>query len=98
MASASTKSEFSGLFRYERSKGPKRLQFLIGTLRTNQDLRVLHCAFKSGDMKFSNGAVIAATTRTNGGESEGGGEALRQGDNKASTGRGGLRILGSNKS
>ena len=25
-------------------------------------------------MKFSNGAVIAATTRTNGGESEGGGE------------------------
>ena len=63
MPSASNKSKFSGLFKYERSKGPKRLQFLIGALRTNQDLRVLHCDFKSGDMKFSNGAVIAATTR-----------------------------------
>ena len=42
-------------------------------------------------MKFSNGAVIAATTRTNDGESEGGGEALRRGDNKASTGRGGVK-------
>ena len=80
MASASTKSEFSGLFRYECSKGPKRLQFFICTLRTNQDLRVLHCDTYSRDINYPNNTVFPEKEETNDLGSVGGGEQVRGDD------------------
>jgi len=71
--------KFSGLLRYNCSKGPKGLQFFTYTQRANSVLSVLHCDTYSGNVNYPNITVIPEMEGTNDMWSEGGGEQLRLG-------------------